>query len=81
MTREEAIEIIKETKADYSQKQRVLRGLQILAKYDDNLDLSFEHDQMWAGSFDKTVASMTRDDCVELARCGWFESYESWSHF
>jgi hypothetical protein len=63
MTREEALKIIKETEADYTQRQRILRGLLVLAQYDDNMIFSFEHDQMWVSSFDQTVARMTRDDC------------------
>ena len=81
MTREEAKLIIDKTRLDIKQKQRVLRGLQILAKYDDNLDCSFEHDQMWVADFDATVARMTREEVVEMAACGWFEDFDSWSHF
>jgi len=81
MTRDEALTIIEKTEADYNEKQRILRGLMILAKYDDNLDFSFEHDHMWVADFEGTVAKMSRDDVVTLASLGWFESYDSWSHF
>ena len=83
MTKDEALKIIEETEADYSQKQRVLRGLQILAKYDQNLDAhtSFEHDQIYVNDFEEAVVQMTKEDVVELAVCGWFESEDSWSHF
>lgn len=81
MTKEEALKLIEETKVNYQQKQHIARGLNILAKYDDNMQMSFEHDQMWAADFDSTTAKMTREDVIELAACGWFEDTESWSHF
>ena len=81
MKPEEALQIIEETERDYKQKQHILRGLQILAKYDDDLRLSFEHDQMWVCDFNETVTLMTKEDVAELARYGWFESQDSWSHF
>lgn len=81
MTREEALTIIKNTKVEYDKPQRFVRGLNILAKYDNDIDPSFEHDQCWASDFDSTIEKMTREDVEALAQCGWFESEESWSHF
>ena len=81
MTRAEALAILVETESDYNQMQRVLRGLQILAKYTSDLEPSFEHDQMWVANFEHTVAKMTREDIAEMASLGWFENYDSWSHF
>lgn len=81
MTREEALEILEKTRRDYTQKQRVFRGLQILAKYDDDLHFAFEHDQVFVSNFDSTVKSMTREEVTELGICGWFLSEDSWSHF
>jgi hypothetical protein len=81
MTRNEALEILEETRKDYTQKQRIFRGLQILAKYDDNLQFAFEHDQVFVADFDLTVEKMVREEVVELATCGWFLSEDSWSHF
>ena len=81
MTREEALAILAETEKDYEQTQRILRGLQILAKYDDDLGLSFGHDQMWVGDFEATAAVMSREEVTALAQWGWFEDYDSWSHY
>ncbi len=82
MTKDEALQIIDATEVDYSQNQRILRGLQILAKYIEKLDdqTAFEHDQMYVNDFEEAVASMTKEDVVELAACGWFECEDSWSH-
>lgn len=81
MTRAEALQTLEETKKDNKQKQVVVRGLNILAKYDDDLAVAFEHDQVWAADFDTTVARMSKEEVIELAVCGWFESQDSWSHF
>lgn len=80
---EDALEIIEKTETDYNQKHRVPRGLQILCEHDEDLDIGivFEHDQMWAGDFEATVATMTREEIEEMARLGWFEDMDSWSHF
>lgn len=81
MTREEALEIIEYTDTNYQQPQRILLGLQILARHDEVLECSFEHDQMWASSFDMTVAKMSRDEVWQMARAGWFEDQDAWSHW
>jgi hypothetical protein len=83
MTPQEAVKAIDEvrSKNHTPQKHRVLRGLQVLAKYDDTLEMSFEHDQCWVGDFEATVAKMTVEDVGELAVCGWFEDLDSWSHY
>lgn len=81
MTRKEAVRLIKNTKTDYSSKQHFARGIAILAKYDDDIDPQLEHDQIWCCDFDKTVVQMSQEDIIEMARCGWFASEDSWSHF
>ena len=80
MKREAALKIIDETTVDYTQTNSVLRGLQILSRY-VYMNPSFEHDQMWAAGFDMTVDKMTREEVIEIARLGWFESENSWSHY
>ncbi len=81
MTIEEALKIVEDTEANYYLNQTILRGLQILAKYDEVLDCSFEHDQMWVGDFEATVAKMDKDEVWEMARLGWFEADDGWSHW
>jgi hypothetical protein len=81
VTRKEALKLIKATATDYSNKQHVLRGLAILAKYDDDISPQFEHDQMYCCDFKETVAKMSREEIEEMSRCGWFESEDAWSHF
>jgi len=85
MNRQAAIKIINETVEDQGSsrqpKQQLLQGLTILAKHDDDIVASFEHDQIWASSFDQTVARMTTGEVKEMARLNWFYSEESWSHF
>lgn len=80
MTRAEALAIIAKTKDNFDQMQRVFRGMQILSKY-SGIEPAFEHDQMWIANFDETVAKMTREEVTEMATLGWFEHYDSWSHF
>ncbi len=81
MTRERALQIIEGTKTNHAQSQGILLGLQILAKYDEELDCSFEHDQMWVSDFEATVKRMSKDEVIGMARLGWFEADDRWSHW
>jgi len=64
---------------------KILLGLQILFKYDINLELHAEHDELWAGAKDMThegmCAIMSKEDIKEMNRFGWSEDEESWHHF
>ncbi len=81
MKKSRALELLEKHEANYDKKQLFFRGLVILAKYDDDIDVSFAHDAMWCCDFDKTIKKMTEEECIELAECGWFEDEDSWSHF
>lgn len=76
-----ARKLIEKTELEMHAKQDIVRGLNILAKYDDNISCAFEHDKMWAGDFESTVARMSREEVIEMARLGWFESEDSWAHY
>ena len=86
MTIEEAEKIIEKTESDYKgQKNRIARGLMLLAKYDDRIDSSigFEHDAIFASQFENTVTKMTPEEVREMALMGWFvdEEQECWTHY
>ena len=84
MSKKDALTIIRETEVDFKQKQRILRGFEILAKYDDDITCSFEHDILYIDSdFEESVAKMTREDVIEMAILGWFmdNECETWAHF
>jgi len=78
---DKAIELIGKTETDYEIKSRVPRGLMILMTFDSNIECRFEHDQMWACDFEETVTKMEEGDVEQMARLGWFEDEEAWSHF
>ena len=62
-------------------RQTILRGLEILAKYDPILECSFEHDRMWVADFEATAAKMTPEEIATMAKYGWHRNEESWSHY
>ena len=78
-----AKELVENTKSDFSEKHRVMRGLQILTKYQDHEECYFEHDVIWAGGFDDLVSKMSEDDVCQMAKMGWFcdSEAEHWAHF
>lgn len=79
---DKAIEILENTDTDFDIKNRVLLGMTILAGYaaPDVYEPRFEHDQMWYASFAETVTKMSESTVVTMAKLGWFEDEEAWSH-
>jgi len=79
-----ALEIIEKTDYDYLIKRRFARGVSILLALcdeHDDLDASFEHDQIWIGDFETTVKNMDKATVEQMAKLGWFEDEGAWSHF
>lgn len=75
--------LIEKTDTDFSIKNRFVRGIGILlihCESDEELHSSFEHDQMWIGNFETLVKRMTARTVKRLAKMGWFEDADSWSH-
>lgn len=83
MEKAQADLLMKQVQGDFHQKNRVLRGLQIFAKYTDNLDsvMAYEHDMLFAG--DTAPEDFSEDELRELLVCGWFFSkeFDCWVHF
>ena len=80
-----AVEILGENPWVVEMENCVLGGLQILVKYQSDLDkeICFEHDLIYVGHFDKFVESMAEEDVAEMGKLGW--SYDGdnngWTHF
>ncbi len=80
---DKAKEVIKEFETYIGEeKNKVMRGLQILAKYEENVMPQFDHDIIWASDFDKTVMQMPEEDVIQMAKLGWFYDKENdcWAH-
>lgn len=64
---------------------KIMLGLQILFKYNINLELHSEHDELWAGGKDMTqeemCAIMSEEDIKQMEQLGWTEDEESWNHW
>lgn len=64
---------------------KIMLGLQILFKYNINLELHSEHDELWAGGKDMTqremCAIMSEEDVKRMIYLGWSEDEESWGHY
>lgn len=90
MTEDEAEAILTKesdvsTKRDPSDRNRIIQGLNMLAAIDPTFDMdaeiAVEHDQIYAGSFARTVENMTETQILQMRRWGWFCAEESWSHW
>lgn len=75
--------IKKENDHDFPEKNVVMRGLQILAKYEDNVLPQFDHDKILVSDFEKIVEQMSEEDVIQMAKLGWFYDKENdcWVHF
>lgn len=63
---------------------RILKGLQIIQKYEKNGYFAAEHDQIWVGNDDgSTVIQMTEEDAARMEELDWFvdSGLNVWSHF
>lgn len=60
---------------------RVIEGLNIIAKYDPDSEIRFEHDHVWFGDYEKTVSQMTEAELEKLELLGFSEDEDSWSTF
>jgi len=80
---DKAKEIIGNTETDFTFKNRVLVGMMILSDYAEAgpEDPRFEHDQMWYVDFEETVEKMSESTVEMMAKLGWFEDEEAWSHY
>lgn len=57
---------------DYKGKNRILLGLNIIAKYIPNPDISPEHDIIYVADADELVeAGLTEEDANELRKMNW----------
>jgi hypothetical protein len=56
---------------------KILAGMQIIAKYDEDFCTDAQHDQIWAGP----GVDMNEEDTQAMLSLGWFWDEESWSHF
>ena len=60
--------------------QKIIEGLQILSKYEDN-EIAAEHDTLYAGPLD--AESVSEEDKAKLEELGWFIEGDtgSWTRY
>jgi hypothetical protein len=49
---------------------QILRGLEIIEKYEPGTDVSADHDQIWAGS-QNLLFQMTEEEAETMCAMGW----------
>ena len=85
MDAQAARDILEDTKSRYDEKNLILKGMTLLAEVDPDLDtnteMAAEHDQIWVGDFDRSVARMTEEQVRQMGAWGWYCNMDSWSHF
>lgn len=57
----------------------LIEGLQIITKYEPGAEISAQHDQIYAGSYQPK--KLTKAEREEMEHAGWFGEEESWTHF
>ncbi len=85
MTIEEAAELMDNAEYAPGKKNHIAAGFAILSKYCDDIAVSAEHDEIWAGpdrNFEAFVEEIKREDIEELATLGWdIDDSDSFHHF
>ncbi len=83
MTIERASEVMESVEYDYEQKNVIVQGLNIMAKYCEDVEIAADHDEIWAGPHDSdAIEHMSEEDLRELARLGWsIDDGDSFHHF
>lgn len=61
--------------------ERIMRGLAIIRKYTEEKYMAAEHDIIYFGSYDDTLALMTEEDQRTMFACGWVKSEDAWAFF
>lgn len=61
---------------------QILRGLEIIEKYEPGTDIDAEYGQLWAGS-ENLLFQMTEEEAKIMGEQGWFVDQDlcCWSHF
>ena len=59
---------------------KILEGMNIIAKYEPEAHMYAGHDQIWFGRYIPEEMSVEDEDRLKL-ELGWFEAEDSWSHF
>jgi hypothetical protein len=70
-----------ETDFDIPQIDRIVRGMQIIRKYEtDPYPCAAEHDIFYCGSYE-TREQMTEEERALMDTYGWIESEDSWAFY
>lgn len=83
MDNEKIEEIYKEFE-DYDRgdvKNEIVKGLNILAKYSDDVSINPAHDELFAGLDEAELEKMTEEDVREMFKLGWMWNEDSFSIF
>lgn len=60
---------------------KILDGMNLIAKYEPDATCSAKHDVLYFGSYEDTYLQMTEEERKQMEEWGWFEEEESWTHF
>lgn len=77
MASEERSELLESLETDHTIKNRILKGLQIFAKYTDDVMVEPAHDEIFAGCKNEENDKITKEDLLELGKLGWMADDES----
>ncbi|OGY50748.1 MAG: hypothetical protein A3J65_02640 [Candidatus Buchananbacteria bacterium RIFCSPHIGHO2_02_FULL_45_11b] len=81
---EKAKTLLDGNEGNLNEKNTLLRGLQILAKYLDDMDHGFSSDEeIWVDGFEETIGQMTKEEVILMAKLGWSydEDSDIWTHY
>lgn len=81
MDKEKLLEIFDTTESEWI-GDNTFKGMQIIAKYNDNIVRGAGHDIIYCGDIDECLEKgMTEADATELAKLNWMIDEEGFSKF
>lgn len=84
MTREELEELFEsDYESDNTVPSRILAGIEILKKYDPDVDIeAAEHDIIYTIDVDSVLdAGLTKEDAEQLHKYGWMIEEDCFAHY
>ena len=80
MTREEALKILRDTETDFSIRNSVFKGINMISVWDHDIQFEAEHAILYVSNFDDILKKMNQRDVELMAKWGWFEEQNKWTH-
>lgn len=75
-----AKQLLYDTEVVFGSKNDIATGFAILARYDEDLRVAFEHDICYVGDVNTLALLLTEKELITLGKGGWFIDEDAFAH-